>query len=290
MMPIPYALTRIARPVPPAPNSSVARTSSATFINPVVRAMAPAPPIRIRASGSRNTCAGRCACRPATTRPPRGPRPDGRARAAGEEQRGEGERGAVDDQHGLGPDDQQHDPRTRGTEGVAGLTGAAVERVAGGEPRVGHEAREQRRRRRPEQRRGDAGDQRQRDDGGGRVDENDPDEGRGADEVGDDGAAEAARAVDHAAHQRAEEHQRHELSEQDRGGRPRGPDALVGQQHQGDVAGAGADGALQVGGEEPPGAPLLAPEGQHPAHQAAAVGMFWISGMAPSFARPARDG
>ena len=85
-------------------------------------------------------------------------------------------------------------------------------------------------------------------------------------EVGDDRAAEPAGAVDEAAEQRAEEHRREEVGEQHRRRGPRRADALVGEQHQRDVAGGGAQAALQVGGEEPARAPLLPPEGLDATH------------------------
>ena len=63
-----------------------------------------------------------------------------------------------------------------------------------------------------------------------------------------------ARAVDQPAEQRAEQHRRGEVGEQHRGRAPGGAELLVGEQQERDVAGAGAERALQMGGEEWAGA------------------------------------
>ena len=91
-------------------------------------------------------------------------------------------------------------------------------------------------------------------------------EGRRAHDVADDGAAEAAGAVDEAAEERAEQHRRDQIGEHHRGCGPRRADALVSEQHQRDVAGGGAQATLQVGGEEPARRPLLPPEGLDATH------------------------
>jgi hypothetical protein len=80
-----------------------------------------------------------------------------------------------------------------------------------------------------------------------------------ADQLGGDRAAEPARPVDQPAEERAEQHRRGEVRDQHRGRAPRGAQLLVGQQQQGDVAGAGAERALQVSGEEPPRLALRVP-------------------------------
>ena len=91
------------------------------------------------------------------------------------------------------------------------------------------------------------------------VGEDQPEERERADQVGGDRAAQAAAAVDHAAQQRAEQHRGGEVGDQDRGRAPGRAELLVGQQQQRHVAGAGAERALEVRGEEPARRALRAP-------------------------------
>ena len=91
------------------------------------------------------------------------------------------------------------------------------------------------------------------------VGEDEAGEGERADQLGGDRAAEPAGAVDQPAEQRAEQHRGGEVGDQHRGRAPGRAELLVGQQQQRDVAGAGAERALEVGGEEPARAALGAP-------------------------------
>ena len=90
--------------------------------------------------------------------------------------------------------------------------------------------------------------------GDGAVGEDQAGEGERADQLGGDRAAEPAGAVDQPAEQRAEQHRGGEVGDQHRGRAPGRAELLVGEQQERDVAGAGAERALQVGGEEPAGA------------------------------------
>ena len=197
------------------------------------------------------------------------PRGGGGPEAAAQRQqqrRGDREGQAVEADHELRAGEQQHRGRARRAEDLPDVAHHAVERVGRGQVLVGHERRQQRRRRGAEERVAEPGRQRERHHRRDPVGEDQRRERRGAQEVRDDRAAEPAGAVDHAADQRAEEHGRQQVGEQHRRRRPRGADALIGEQHQRDVAGGGAQASLQVGGEEPARAPLLPPQGQDATH------------------------
>ena len=127
--------------------------------------------------------------------------------------------------------------------------GPAVERVGGRQPRAVDQRGQQRGRRGPEQGVADAGTQRER------HDDAMPSQRRPAiatrAHVARDRAAQAAGAVDEAAEQRAEQHRGHQVGQQHGGRRPGRADPLVRDDHQRDIAGAGAQPALEVGDEEP---------------------------------------
>ena len=121
------------------------------------------------------------------------------------------------------------------------------------------QARQQRVGRGPEERGAEPGEQREADHRRRAVDEHQPGERRRADHVGDDRRPEPARAVDQPAQQRPEQHRRQHVGQQHRGRAPGGPDPVVGQHEQRDVARARAERPLQMRGEEPARGPLGLP-------------------------------
>jgi hypothetical protein len=69
-----------------------------------------------------------------------------------------------------------------------------------------------------------------------------------------------AGAVGELAEHRAEQHRRQQVRQHHRGRGPGGADPVVGQHHQRDIAGARAERALRLGGEEAPGGGLAPPD------------------------------
>ena len=117
--------------------------------------------------------------------------------------------------------------------------------------RCRHDGGQQGARRGAQQRAPEPGEQGERDQRHDARHEGQRGEGERADHVGGDRAAEPARPIDQPAQQRAEQHRRREVGEQDCGRAPGGAEAVVGQHEQRHVRGAGAERALQVRGEEP---------------------------------------